>query len=374
MSQSTKRGQKKSRKGCGICKIRKIKCDEEIPCRNCVKHRVECDFLTVAPSESPPGINSSLVGGSLPDLNLKDIELFHHYCTSTSQSMWTNPLLRIFWRIQVPHIGLTYQFVMRGILSMAALHMAYLNPNKKDVYLPYSMHHQQQAMKEVMEILPNVTTENCTALHLFSILNCCHILGRPREKEDFLIVGNSGISQWLVLFRGVLGFIEPYQDALDRGPLSAIISVRKQRQRERESCISQSKGDYLGDLRRHVLGSTMDEQHSKVYSDNINELEKSFIFIYTSTDYVYEMGDVFNYLMMSSHEYLLLLSDGTQQALTIFAYACVLFHKLEHFWWMEGWSHHLMNNIWQFLDQEHRQLVTWVVQEIGWSPPQTADA
>ncbi|KAH9209795.1 hypothetical protein DL95DRAFT_437867 [Leptodontidium sp. 2 PMI_412] len=374
MYQPTKRVHKKSRRGCGTCKIRKIKCDEETPCRNCVKHRVECDFLTAAPSESPQGISSPLADEALPDLNLKDIELFHHYCTSTSQSMWTNPLLRTFWRIQVPNVGLTYHFVMRGILSMAALHLAYLQPDKKDVYLPYSMHHQQQALKEVMGILPNVTTENCTALHLFSILNCCHTLGRPREKDDFLVVGHSGISQWLVLFRGVLEFIEPYQDAIDRGPLSAIISIRQQRQRERELCIFQSKGDCLGDLRRHILSNTMDESHSKIYSDNIDELEKSFIFIYTSTNYVYEMGDVFNYLLLSSHEYLLLLSDGTQQSLVIFAYACVLFHKLECFWWIEGWSFHLMNNIWQFLDEEHRQWVSWPIQEIGWWPTQTANA
>jgi hypothetical protein len=65
---------------------------------------------------------------------------------------------------------------------------------------------------------------------------------------------------------------------------------------------------------------------------------------------------------------LLLLKEGTQEALVIFAYACVLFNKVEFYWWMEGWSTHLMGNIWGFLDEEHKEWVSWPAKEIGWSP------
>lgn len=58
-----------------------------------------------------------------------------------------------------------------------------------------------------------------------------------------------------------------------------------------------------------------------------------------------------------------------QEALAIFAYACVLFWKMEKFWWMEGWSGLIMNNVWGWLDGEHRGWIEWPIAEIGWSPP-----
>ncbi|KAK9375772.1 uncharacterized protein V1513DRAFT_441937 [Lipomyces chichibuensis] len=45
----------KSRKGCGNCKRRRIKCDEEHPqCFNCLKHGVDCDYLGQAQQNGKP--------------------------------------------------------------------------------------------------------------------------------------------------------------------------------------------------------------------------------------------------------------------------------------------------------------------------------
>ncbi|KAK9328017.1 hypothetical protein V1520DRAFT_347203 [Lipomyces starkeyi] len=45
----------KSRKGCGNCKRRRIKCDEEHPqCFNCLKHGVDCDYLGQAQHNGKP--------------------------------------------------------------------------------------------------------------------------------------------------------------------------------------------------------------------------------------------------------------------------------------------------------------------------------
>ncbi|KXJ94824.1 hypothetical protein Micbo1qcDRAFT_46711 [Microdochium bolleyi] len=39
-------GHKKSRNGCARCKARHVKCDEQAPCRNCVRHDLECSLVT----------------------------------------------------------------------------------------------------------------------------------------------------------------------------------------------------------------------------------------------------------------------------------------------------------------------------------------
>ncbi|KAK9239881.1 hypothetical protein V1525DRAFT_454572 [Lipomyces kononenkoae] len=60
----------KSRKGCGNCKRRRIKCDEEHPqCFNCLKHGVDCDYLVQAhgkPAVKPIKKESEAVGAPSP--------------------------------------------------------------------------------------------------------------------------------------------------------------------------------------------------------------------------------------------------------------------------------------------------------------------
>ncbi|KAK9353803.1 hypothetical protein V1523DRAFT_409930 [Lipomyces doorenjongii] len=47
----------KSRKGCGNCKRRRIKCDEDHPqCFNCLKHGVDCDYLVQAHQNGKPPV------------------------------------------------------------------------------------------------------------------------------------------------------------------------------------------------------------------------------------------------------------------------------------------------------------------------------
>ncbi|KAK1966354.1 hypothetical protein LY78DRAFT_54949 [Colletotrichum sublineola] len=48
----TRIGHKKSRNGCQQCKKRRVKCDENRPCRNCVRHDAQCS-LVLAPCSAP---------------------------------------------------------------------------------------------------------------------------------------------------------------------------------------------------------------------------------------------------------------------------------------------------------------------------------
>ncbi|KAF4630547.1 hypothetical protein G7Y89_g7593 [Cudoniella acicularis] len=258
---------------------------------------------------------------------------------------------------------------MRGILSISALHLAYLNPEKQDFYVSHSMEHHELALKEATTVLPNVTKENCAALHIFSILTCIHTLGRPRRQEDFLVVGESGIAKWLVLFRGVTEIIEPFEDVMASGLLSSLFQARQRRQNLRENCDGSGvEGNHLKELRDLVLQTTREEEMIPVYTTNIDSLQRAFTFIYTSAPHTHETGDVFIWIFRVTNEYLMALKEGTQEALAIFAYSCVLFKKMEGYWWMEGWSVQLMSNIYDFLDEEHRLWIRWPIKEIGWTP------
>lgn len=282
--------------------------------------------------------------------------------------MTADTVVRTLWRTKIPQIGFQHKFLMRGMLAISALHLSHLHPAKRDFYFAYSMKHHQMALREGTAALSNVTMDNCAALHIFSILTCMHTVGRPRKPEDFPVVGDSGIAKWMVLFRGSQEIIEPFLEPMSTGPLAALFQSRSRRQRLRDVAMTQPQADHLDDLHRLVLQSTTDPHFAHLYTASIESLQKSFTFVYNSAPHTYETGDVFVWLFRASEEYLALLQNGTQAALAIFAYSCVLFNKLESYWWIEGWSWQLMSNIWMHLDEEHRGWIQWPIEEIGWSP------
>ncbi|CAG8958118.1 hypothetical protein HYFRA_00000464 [Hymenoscyphus fraxineus] len=397
---TARRSHRKTRTGCRTCKRRKIKCDEGRPsCWNCIKHSVSCDFLPPAASPAgssnvgtPPGhhvagfigrngiwssptntFSSSFAmanNGALPELNMNDLELLHHWSLSTSLSMTSDPVLRTLWRTKIPQMAFEFPFLMRGILTVAALHLAYLHPERRDFYVSNSLQHHDIALSGATEVLPNVSNENCMPLHIFSILTCIHSLGRPRKPEDFLVVGEQGIAKWFVLFKGVVLIIERFSETMSTGPLAAFFHSRVRRQRQRQSCIETSTMDHLSSLRASILSAPLPPDTAQMYLDNMIELQNSFSFVYSCPSHSHELGDIFIWLFRCSDGYLVALQEGTQEALAIFAYACVLFWKMEKFWWMEGWSGLIMNNIWNWLDDAHKSWIEWPISEIGWSPPE----
>ncbi|KAK1987570.1 hypothetical protein LZ30DRAFT_151799 [Colletotrichum cereale] len=53
----TRIGHKKSRNGCQQCKKRRVKCDENRPCRNCARHDVQCSLVLTPCSAQQPAVS-----------------------------------------------------------------------------------------------------------------------------------------------------------------------------------------------------------------------------------------------------------------------------------------------------------------------------
>ncbi|KAJ4285983.1 hypothetical protein N0V88_008170 [Collariella sp. IMI 366227] len=151
----SRRTHRKSRTGCSTCKARKIKCDERHPaCLNCISHGVACPFLksgvgvnraarsSKAKSRSPispanastPQPGPAMIppeGGNLP---LLELELLHNFTTKTYKTLTTDPSVWEFWRDDVVQLGLSCDYIMRAVLAVSALHLAYHRPERRDFY------------------------------------------------------------------------------------------------------------------------------------------------------------------------------------------------------------------------------------------------
>ncbi|KAK0185324.1 hypothetical protein F5146DRAFT_202851 [Armillaria mellea] len=135
------RPHQKSRTGCKTCKQRKVKCDESLPlCNNCTKRGIECVWGNTSPrpeSEQSMVVASSSSEGSLSlwtrgevSSDLLTLELMHHYSTSASYSIFSDPDASAVWRTIIPQMAFDprNRSLLQAILAFSALHIHYGDP------------------------------------------------------------------------------------------------------------------------------------------------------------------------------------------------------------------------------------------------------
>ncbi|RQM08240.1 hypothetical protein DH86_00001438, partial [Scytalidium sp. 3C] len=87
-TQSTRKGHKKSRKGCFNCKARKVKCQETHPCcENCYKRGLDCQYplslqslsLSGSSSTTPNSVSITTLQSTPTLFTPTDMQLFYHF-------------------------------------------------------------------------------------------------------------------------------------------------------------------------------------------------------------------------------------------------------------------------------------------------------
>ncbi|KAK3689699.1 hypothetical protein B0T22DRAFT_177160 [Podospora appendiculata] len=201
-----RRGHRKSRTGCQTCKSRKIKCDERHPaCLNCIAHGAECPFLhqprenlktsskkspisskpaTPGPDRNPsiPLLCASSDSGS-DILPLLELELLHNFTIHTYSTLTADEHVADFWRTTVVQIGLRCDYIMRAVLAVSALHLAYHRPEKRDFYTAHGIEFHRRASRSAMQLFHVVSatdTDNAANLFLFSMMTIYFALASPR--------------------------------------------------------------------------------------------------------------------------------------------------------------------------------------------------
>ncbi|KAI9648575.1 hypothetical protein NHQ30_003212 [Ciborinia camelliae] len=405
MQGASRKPHRKVRTGCRVCKSRKIKCDENKPsCNNCIRHSVPCDIMTASSSAAAPpasvpspnpsssgttintfspmrsGIKSSIsppqrplpsismLDGHSPSFTLLDMELLHHYTTSTCMTLASSPAMATLWRINVPQLAYSHEFLMRGLVATAALHVAYYKPERRDFYIERAAFHHQQALATATAMLSDVNDDNCTALYLFTSLTCLYAIGSPRKPLDFLIVSENDVSDWVFLMRGVRAISDHAKENIWRGNLGPMISAGARREMLRKDQINDPPNQDLINLANFLSASTADPQELMAYIDAITELQISFKIVANRNRDNFEPTDMFLWPYRVPDHYLSLLRKRTAGALTIYAYFAVILKHVDSYWWTKGWPEYLIALIYGLLDEEHRLWIRGPIEEIGWIP------
>ncbi|KAL4756468.1 Zn(II)2Cys6 transcription factor [Aspergillus foveolatus] len=397
-----RRFHQKSRNGCQQCKRRKVKCDEKKPvCDKCRRYGVDCSFApanririeeavvssrrsissdrnTTSCSSSRPSRRGSprwipvenphtpLSAGF--ELAIADLELLHHYTTSTAYTFSLHPALQTLWRVEVPRIGFTAPYTLRAILAISALHLAVLRPGKRELYIAQASEHHDAALRLATPAIPNINHENVPPLFLFSALSSFICCAKPLKLGNFLLWEDHEIADWLLLIKGTGSIIESSESAkesLHSGPLGIIFSVHRQ-----SYSLLATQHEFLENLRCFILNEMKDSHgdESEVYNAAIDHLSHCFT-ICLDKGCRLETAEVFLWLLRVPQDFLLLLKGHQPHALVIVGYFCVLLHQLEWMWWMKNWGTHILSQIYHLLPGPiYKAWLQWPMEQIGFVP------
>ncbi|CAG7919186.1 unnamed protein product [Penicillium olsonii] len=381
-----RRTHKKSRKGCQQCKERKVKCDETQPkCTNCTKRSVECVFpppgattrsrsrvtqppqrpLQGSSEEDSTTTHMGLLEEIPPTMGITEMLLLHQYSVSTCFTISRNFVLRTVWQVHVPHFGFSSPIVLRGIMALAALHLAHLQPEHQDSYLGQAERHHNTALQMATAGLQNIDKENAPSIYLFSLLACIFSCAKPRKPEDFWKVIDQ-IIEWLNLTRGTVSILllDEHEGFIKNGPLSPLFILGHRKSLAWEAR-SSSSPPFLIDLKQLFEDTVQDPVDLQCYRESLENLGKSFATIHEMGSRNCETADIFMWLVRAPDHYLRLFHQRKPEALVIFGFFCVIIRELEWAWWMQGTSSHLLQGIYYHLSEEYRCWLHWPMQQLG---------
>ncbi|KAI9148775.1 Sterol uptake control protein [Paramyrothecium foliicola] len=394
-----RRSHKKSRNGCQTCKTRRVKCDEAKPaCGNCIRSCFTCDFAAaksvplkttelqrpvrkrgrprkVWPAKLPSPeaeSNSNDTGSdtrlspSAPALNVDDLQLLHHY-------MSDEPLTSdddLAWRNEVPSLSFDHHYDLRLILAFSALHLARLKPTEAAKYENLAEAHLLPAIREVMDLLPHINNQNCSALYVATVLICRCIFAKTPRRGDLLVVANDSQVAWWEMFRGVRYVIETMgADAVLTGPL-APSTTQEKTQDTRAMGRKDPQIDWeepLGELAN--LATRYDKPYQNLLESVHQALSDSFRAVFGTAEEpeLRTLGKtpaVMRWLYFIEDDFIAPFKEKSPPALILLAYFAVLLQTLDHIWYMKGWAKHILEGVREAIDTRYAAWLLWPTKQL----------
>lgn len=299
---------------------------------------------------------------------MMDFKLLHYYTTSTCLTLCTEPTLRDFWRIIVPRISFETPFLLHGLLSLAALHIARYDAQRSDTFITQAMLHHNSSLAILSPLMTNIDAENCESLFLASTITVYFALGQPKGLNDYLLVRGQEIPLWLSLFRGTRLLLNTQYEVLKE---SAILPLLQHGQHAHNLWqASRYEEKVLDDLEANInMSMSEDPVKLETLNETIDKLRRSLAIAY-STGNTGEVGfrGATIWLVLVSNEFLVLVKEQQNEALCILAFFAVVLKRTEHAWWSEGWGLHLIQAVYSLLDESYKLWIRWPIEEIGWVP------
>jgi hypothetical protein len=120
-----------------------------------------------------PGPNLAITPPDGEELPMLELELLHNFTTKTHTTLAADSTLWEFWRDDVVQMGLACDYIMRAVLAVSALHLAYHRPDRRDFYTESGILLHQKAARSAMRVMAadhKIDKDQAANLFVFSML------------------------------------------------------------------------------------------------------------------------------------------------------------------------------------------------------------
>jgi hypothetical protein len=378
--------------------ITRRQCGEEHPvCQNCVEYDLECHFpnpsvlkkgshpnCAVCNSRNSPTVSrapsrsrSQELDQVENELNTSDLELLHHFSTSTYLTMSNVPSEQKIWQTTLITLGLKHKFLLRGILGLSALHLGHLaqrtSPKASMDYMVKASTHQNMGVRDFRKALEIIDASTFDAVLAFSCVVPIHSIAvaagsayQPANPDSDII---SSFLSSLSLFRSVNSLLLPSLDIYTSSTVSPLLNITTQKvpdpstfpgmdalERLEIACnnFSISTTPLQSQIQRNIFGSTIAHLRS-TFATTVD----------TTRNDRFTAGAVILWTISVSDEYLTQLSKGHPSALAILTHYAVLLHRHNDVWWLQGLGFSLIEKICGQLGEEWSEIVSWPRMAVG---------
>lgn len=299
----------------------------------------------------------------ISSLNIRDMELLLHWCSSTYATMAHTKEVEVVFQFLLPREGLTYPFVLHGVLALSALHIARTESRSDGPsYFSIALEHQNRALALFRPEVLSLNCENSNILFVFSgILFQLAFAKGPCSPFAETYDPVRDLLQGFDLCRGLREVTALSWHWVKEGRLSDVL-IRVDDKKIWP--LSDKVREAFSNLKRfnENCGKEISTHDTDCYASAIDSLT-DLMEIYQGKPRRVELA--LRWPFNLTNKYVDLLRERDSMALVILAHYCLILHHCRHQWWMEDWSLHLARSIWGLLDEYWKPSAIWVLKEVG---------
>ena len=397
------------------CSPSVLQCDEEKPkCRSCTRRATLCTYvnntglnqLARAAQVSSPYNKSEPAtvfapvrynnghGGFIPNgnnvlqpnsplpmappppspshlaLNMLHLQLLHHFTAVTSDTLGGETITREAWKLTIPQIALSHDFLMHSILALAALHIAHLRPEQRRLYWELAAMHHGRASELQQDAIAKPNPDNANALFSFSLLVIYFAFAYPKastsiDSEEPL----AGVIKCISKIRGIRYVLPPIQQWVEEGPLAPLLSFRPGNMKSNHSFNDLDTDRYL--QRVLVLCSTSSDMNKTHEFEDIEQdaaaastLRVSFLQAESVADGAPRTPHIWHWASRLTPEFLQRLGKLHPIPLLLVAHWCVILAQIPQDWWIHGWVDQTMAHVQKYLPMDYHEWLEWPTKTI----------
>lgn len=286
----------------------------------------------------------------------------HHYTRSTYATLADTDSAVPVWRDAFPTEAASHPFLMHGLLSLAAVHMAMDDLTKHKTYVDRAMQHYTLALALYRPELINVTKHNCNALFGFSCIAAIMSFAVSMASQHTGTALLQDIHDTFQLLKGIHAVVEAARPELEVGPLADLL--RQFVPRETELPPEVQKTLHVLTERVHTCGES--EERKAAYIHSIETLRA----VYKNA--VFKPDDRTLCLVWPiavQRPYIDALAERQPMALVILAHYAIFLYDLRRFWWAGDRGPRIVEAVTGLLSPDWFDTLQWPSKTISKEEP-----